>query len=106
MKGFKLTLAWQILIALILGIAVGAVLHNQPETATWVDGLIQNGFKPAGEIFIRLIKMIVVPIVFATIVVGVAGMGDSKKLGRIGFKSILYFEIITTIAIVVGITSC
>lgn len=105
MKRFKLTLAWQILIALILGIAVGTVLHNQPETATWVDGLIQNGFKPAGEIFIRLIKMIVVPIVFATIVVGVAGMGDSKKLGRIGFKSILYFEIITTIAIVVGITA-
>ncbi|TCV09046.1 proton glutamate symport protein [Samsonia erythrinae] len=101
MKVQKISLAWQILIALILGIALGAVLHEQQESRQW---LIVNILSPAGDIFIRLIKMIVVPIVIATLIVGIAGVGDAKKLGRIGFKTILYFEIITTVAIILGIT--
>ena len=59
--------------------------------------------QPAGDIFIRLIKMIVIPIVISSLIVGIAGVGDAKKLGRIGVKTILYFEIVTTIAIVVGL---
>ncbi|PWW16344.1 glutamate/aspartate:proton symporter GltP [Pantoea sp. AG702] len=101
MKGFKISLAWQILIALVLGIIVGAVLHNQPEDREW---LVNNILSPAGDIFIHLIKMIVVPIVISSLIVGIAGVGDAKKLGRIGLKTILYFEVITTVAIVVGIT--
>ena len=101
-KSFKISLAWQISIALILGISFGAILHNLPIGI--VNNIITNGLEPAGNLFIRLIKMIVVPIVMSTIIVGVTGMGDSKKLGRIGIKTIIYFEIITTIAIVVGIT--
>ena len=101
MKGFKISLAWQILTALVLGIVVGAVLHNQPDNREW---LVANILNPAGDIFIHLIKMIVVPIVISSLVVGIAGVGDAKKLGRIGVKTILYFEVITTIAIVVGIT--
>ncbi|MCD2356914.1 glutamate/aspartate:proton symporter GltP [Pantoea sp. MHSD4] len=101
MKGFKISLAWQILTALVLGIVVGAVLHNQPDNREW---LVANILNPAGDIFIHLIKMIVVPIVISSLVVGIAGVGDAKKLGRIGVKTILYFEVITTLAIVVGIT--
>ncbi|WP_312056343.1 glutamate/aspartate:proton symporter GltP [Pantoea brenneri] len=101
MKGFKISLAWQILIALVLGIVVGAVLHNQPDDREW---LVTNILSPAGDIFIHLIKMIVVPIVISSLIVGIAGVGDAKKLGRIGVKTILYFEVITTLAIVVGIT--
>ncbi|HBV91614.1 glutamate/aspartate:proton symporter GltP [Pantoea sp. B550] len=101
MKGFKISLAWQILTALVLGIVVGAVLHNQPDNREW---LVTNILSPAGDIFIHLIKMIVVPIVISSLIVGIAGVGDAKKLGRIGVKTILYFEVITTIAIVVGIT--
>jgi len=101
MKKQKVSLAWQILIALIIGIAVGAWLHENPADKQWV---IVNVLSPAGDIFIRLIKMIVVPIVITTLVVGIAGVGDAKKLGRIGFKTILYFEVITTLAIVIGIT--
>ncbi|AGH72292.1 glutamate/aspartate:proton symporter GltP [Edwardsiella piscicida] len=101
MKRFTLTLAWQIVIALILGIAVGAALHDQTESRQW---LVSNVLGPAGDIFIRLIKMIVIPIVISTLIVGIAGVGDAKKLGRIGLKTILYFELITTVAIVVGIT--
>ncbi|AHK19536.1 glutamate/aspartate:proton symporter GltP [Yersinia similis] len=101
MKSIKISLAWQILIALVLGILVGAILHNQIESREW---LVSNILSPAGDIFIRLIKMIVVPIVISTLIVGIAGVGDAKKLGRIGLKTIIYFEVITTIAIIIGIT--
>lgn len=101
MKSVKIGLAWQILIALVLGILVGAILHNQIESREW---LVSNVLSPAGDIFIRLIKMVVVPIVISTLIVGIAGVGDAKKLGRIGLKTIIYFEVITTVAIIVGIT--
>ncbi|ENQ3104759.1 glutamate/aspartate:proton symporter GltP [Bacillus cereus] len=91
----RIGLAWQILIGLALGILVGAIFYGNTEIVKYL--------KPIGDIFIRLIKMIVVPIVVASIVVGVAGVGDVKKLGRLGGKTIIYFEIITTIAIVVGL---
>ncbi len=101
MKKRKISLAWQILIALVIGIALGAFLHEHPTEKQW---LIVNVLSPAGDIFIRLIKMIVVPIVITTLVVGIAGVGDAKKLGRIGLKTILYFEVVTTVAIILGIT--
>ncbi|ANF56199.1 glutamate/aspartate:proton symporter GltP [Halotalea alkalilenta] len=93
-------LAWQILIGLILGVLVGSLLHDQPEARQWA---VANVLQPAGDIFIRLIKMIVIPIVISSLIVGIAGMGDAKKLGRIGAKTILYFEVVTTLAIVVGL---
>ncbi|CAJ0993429.1 glutamate/aspartate:proton symporter GltP [Pantoea sp. Nvir] len=100
-KGFQISLAWQIVIALMLGIVFGSLLHNRPEDREW---LINNLLSPAGDIFIHLIKMIVVPIVVSSLIVGIASVGDAKKLGRIGVKTIIYFEVITTLAIVVGIT--
>ncbi|NWB46503.1 glutamate/aspartate:proton symporter GltP [Pseudomonas gingeri] len=100
MNKAKLSLAWQIVIGLLLGIAVGALLnHSSADKAWWIGTLLQ----PAGDLFIRLIKMIVIPIVISSLIVGIAGVGDGKKLGRIGFKTLLYFEIITTVAIVVGL---
>ncbi|SFI73866.1 cation:dicarboxylate symporter family transporter [Brevibacillus centrosporus] len=95
MKRFGLAI--QIVIGLILGILVGAIFFGNPAVATYLQ--------PIGDIFLRLIKMIVIPIVVATLIVGVAGVGDVKKLGKIGGKTILYFEIVTTIAIVVGLLS-
>lgn len=91
----KIGLAWQIFIGLLLGIAVGAAFYGNPEVATYLQ--------PIGDIFLRLIKMIVIPIVVSSLIVGVANVGDIKKLGKLGGKTILYFEIITTIAIVVGL---
>lgn len=99
-KNFKITLAWKIFLALNLGITLGIILHNQTELKDWI---IFTVLSPAGEVFIRMIKMIVVPIVMATLVVGIAGIGDAKKLGSIGLKTIIYFEIITTIAIILGV---
>jgi proton glutamate symport protein len=91
----RISLAWQIFIGLIAGIAVGAIFYGNPAVQTYLQ--------PIGDIFLRLIKMIVIPIVISSLVVGVAGVGDVKKLGKLGGKTIIYFEIITTIAIVVGL---
>jgi proton glutamate symport protein len=97
MKKIKLTLASQILIGLILGIIVGAIFYGNPAVETYLQ--------PIGTMFINMIKMIVVPIIISTLILGVAGTGDIKKLGKLGGKILLYFEIVTTIAIIVGILS-
>lgn len=95
MKKFKLGLATQIVIGLILGVIVGAVFYGNPAVGVYLQ--------PIGDIFLRLIKMIVVPIVFSALVVGIAGAGDIKQVGKLGGKTILYFEVVTTIAIVLGL---
>lgn len=95
MKKFKISLASQILIGLVLGIAVGAIFYGNEN--------IQTYLQPIGDIFLNLIKMIVVPIIISTLIVGVAGTGDMKQLGRLGGKTLIYFEVITTVAIVVGL---
>ncbi|GAA5534639.1 cation:dicarboxylate symporter family transporter [Deinococcus aluminii] len=89
------SLAVQILIGLVLGVIVGAAFYGNPAVA--------NVLQPLGDIFIRLIKMIVVPIVLSTLIVGVAGVGDTKKLGRLGGLTLVYFEVVTTGAILFGL---
>ncbi len=89
-KGIGLTT--QIFIALLLGIVFGYVF---PEYA--------QGLKPIGDMFIRMIKMIVVPLIFSSLIMGIAGTGDFKKLGRLGGKSLIWFEAATTVALVVGL---
>lgn len=97
MKKIKISLAMQILIGLVLGILVGAVFYGNTNVQTYLQ--------PLGDIFLNLIKMIVVPIIISTLIVGVAGTGDMKQLGRLGGKTLIYFEVITTVAIVVGLLS-
>lgn len=96
-KKFSLPLAWQILIALVLGCLTGILFYGNPSVQTYLQ--------PVADIFIRLIKMIVVPIVFCALVSGIAGGEDkeSSHLGRLGGKTILYFEIVSLIAISLGI---
>ncbi|WPC43645.1 cation:dicarboxylate symporter family transporter [Clostridium sp. JS66] len=94
-KKKKLGLATQILIGLILGVIVGAVFYGNPAVSTYLQ--------PIGDIFLRLIKMIVVPIVFSALVVGIAGGGDIKQVGKLGVKTLIYFEVVTTVAIVLGL---
>lgn len=82
----------QVLAAIVLGVILG---HFSP-------GLGEQ-MKPLGDTFIKLIKMLIAPIIFCTVVSGIAGMQDLKRIGRIGFKSLVYFEVLTTIALVVGL---
>ncbi|MDA8213252.1 MAG: dicarboxylate/amino acid:cation symporter [Clostridia bacterium] len=82
----------QVLTAVTIGVLLG---HFYPKLAVQL--------KPLGELFIRMIKMVIAPIVFCTIVVGIASMGDMKKVGRVGGKALLYFEVVTTIALAIGL---
>ncbi|MDP1420191.1 cation:dicarboxylase symporter family transporter [Peribacillus simplex] len=97
MKKFKLSLASQIFIGLILGIIVGAIFYGN-ETA-------QSFLQPFGDIFLRMIKMIVVPIIVSSLIVAVAGVGDLKAVGKLGAKSLSYFVVVTMIAIAIGLIS-
>ena len=82
----------QVLIAVALGIAVGYFL---PATG--------KSLEPLGGFFIKLVKMMIAPIIFCTVVHGIASMGDLKKLGRVGLKSLLYFEVVSTLALIIGL---
>ena len=82
----------QVLIAVAIGILIG---HFFPEFG--------KSLKPLGDGFIRLVKMIIAPIIFCTVVHGIASMSDLKKLGRVGGKTLLYFEVVSTIALAVGL---
>lgn len=82
-----------IFVALILGVLVG---HFAPDFAVKMH--------PFAAIFLRMVKMIIAPLLFATLVVGIAGHGDAKNLGKIGLKTIVYFEIVTTLALLIGLT--
>src|SRR5207247_854775 len=89
-KFFK-SLFGQVVIALVVGIAVG-VLYPQ----------FGASLKPLGDGFIKLIKVLITPIVFCVVVLGIAGAGDLKKVGRVGLKAVVYFEVVTTIALLLG----
>lgn len=82
----------QVLIGIIVGGAVGFL---------WPTFGAQ--LKPLGDGFVNLVKMLIAPIIFTTVVVGLAGMGEMKKVGRVGGKALLYFEIVTTIALIIGL---
>lgn len=91
-KGKGVGISTQIFIALMLGIIFGYIFPNYGVA-----------LKPVGDMFIRMIKMIVVPLVFSSLIMGIAGTGDFKKLGRLGAKSIIWFELATTLALFVGL---
>jgi aerobic C4-dicarboxylate transport protein len=91
---FRITtnLTFWVLIAIIAGILLG---HYHPATAVEM--------KIIGDGFIKIVKLFIAPIIFLTIVLGISGMGDLKKVGRIGIKSLIYFEIVTTFALAIGV---
>ena len=91
MKFFR-SLFGQVVLAVIIGVLLGMMA---PEFAVKL--------KPLGDGFIKLIKMLIAPIVFCVVVHGIAGTGDLKKVGRVGIKAVIYFEVLTTVALVLGI---
>ena len=97
MKRKNLSLASQIVIGLLLGIIVGAIFYGSTTAQTYLQ--------PLGDIFLHLIKMIVVPIIISSIIVAIAGVGDIKSVGKLGGKSITYFVLVTMVAIIVGLIS-
>ncbi|NFV80066.1 dicarboxylate/amino acid:cation symporter [Magnetospirillum aberrantis] len=89
---FYTNLTFQVLTAITIGVLLG---HFVPDLAVKM--------KPLGEAFIRLVKMVIGPIVFITVVTGISSMGDMKKVGKVGGKALLYFEVVTTFALAIGL---
>jgi aerobic C4-dicarboxylate transport protein len=82
----------QVLVAIVAGVIFG---HLQPDLGA--------ALKPLGDSFIKLIKMLIGPIIFTTVVAGIGGMGDLKAVGRVGLKALIYFEVVTTLALIIGL---
>ena len=82
----------QVLVAIALGVLLGC---TEP---AWGEAM-----KPLGDAFIKLLKMLIAPIIFTTVVTGIAGMGDLKRIGRVGLKALVYFEVVSTLALVIGL---
>lgn len=85
-------LYFQVICAIVIGIVLGAV---------WPE--VGEKMKPFGDGFIRLIKMIIAPVIFCTVVTGIAGMENMKKVGKTGGLALLYFEVVSTIALIIGL---
>ena len=91
-RPFFKSLYFQVLTAIVLGVLLG---HFYPE--------LGEQMKPLGDAFIKTIKMIIAPIIFCTVVHGIASMQDMKKVGRVGLKALVYFEVLTSLALIVGL---
>jgi aerobic C4-dicarboxylate transport protein len=91
-KPARNSLYLQVLAAVLLGAAVGFVFPTFGEA-----------LKPLGDVFVKLIKMLIAPIIFSTVALGISQMSDLKKVGRIGLKAVLYFEVMTTVALLLGV---
>ena len=94
----RITLTQQIFIGLALGVVFGWFVNNyHPD---WVANI-----RPFSQIFLRMIKMIIAPLIFATLVAGIAGAGHVKVVGRMGVRAIIYFEVVTTLALIIGLAA-
>ena len=98
----KLKLHWQIFIAMGLGIIIGIIFQNVYHGSP--EGTIYTLITSLGVIFVRLLKMVIVPLIFTSIVIGVSGIGGGKNLGRIGIKTFLYYLTTSLFAIIIGLT--
>ena len=94
--GLGLKRNWHIFFGIIAGVFVGVFLHNHPNM------LIDNVLTFIGQVFIRLIQMVVIPLVVSAIIIGITSVGDNKQLSKFGSKMILYYGILTTIAVTIG----
>lgn len=92
MRGLSRNLTFQVVCAITLGVIVGVVAPN-----------VGRGAKPIADTFVNLVRMVIAPIIFLTIVLGIANMQDIKKVGKVGGKAFLYFEVVTTFALAIGL---
>ena len=98
---FKLKLHWQVLIAMLLGCILGIVFKSL-EPSININPLYQL-ITLLGTIFVRLLKMVMVPLIFTSIILGVSSIGSGKKVGRIGFKTLIYYLCTSLLAIITGL---
>ncbi len=103
MKWLK-SLYIQVLLGILLGVAAGLLWPDTSQGITLFGHVLHaSDLEPLGIAFVNAIKMLIAPIIFATVVTGIASMGDLKKIGRVGWKALLYFEVVTTLALIIGL---
>nr|HRC84752.1 cation:dicarboxylase symporter family transporter [Thermoanaerobaculia bacterium] len=100
----KLPLHTRVLLGGLLGAVAGILAHFLADGQPWLDALLRYAAEPLGKIFLRLLFMLVIPLIFSALVLGVAGLGDLKSLGRMGLRTLLYTVAVSTIAVVLGLT--
>jgi DAACS family dicarboxylate/amino acid:cation (Na+ or H+) symporter len=96
-------LARRMLVGLMAGVVLGVSAHQQLGDSPLLERFVQNLTEPAGKIFLRLLFMLVVPLIVSALALGVAGLGDLRRLGRIGLKTLAYTVVVSTLAVLIGI---
>ena len=103
-EGADKGLATKILLSLLGGAVAGLAANSLAGGADWLRWTVVNITQPVGQVWLRALIMIVVPLVFASLTLGVAGLGDIRKVGRIGMKTLAYFILSSTLATIIGLT--
>ena len=96
-------LQWRILIGFIAGLAAGMLVYSLARDAAWVQMVITYITNPIGQIFLRLLFMLVIPLLFSALVVGIAEMGEVKSLGKVGLRTLIYTVVVSSIAVVISL---
>jgi Na+/H+-dicarboxylate symporter len=97
------SLQMQMLVGFLVGLAAGLIVYTTQQDAPWVDSVTRNVTGPIGEIFLRLLFMLVIPLLFSALVVGIAEMGDVRSLKRVGIKTLLVTVLLSSIAVVIAL---
>src|SRR5688572_12375782 len=98
------SLQMKMLIGFIIGLVAGLAVNMTNPDAPWVDAVITYVTGPVGQIFLRLLFMLVIPLLFSALVIGIAEMGDVRSLKRIGIKTLVYTVLLSSIAVVIALT--
>src|SRR5687767_11699484 len=98
-----LELQWQMLIGFLVGLTGGLIVYATQRDAAWVEYLTTYVTQPVGQIFLRLLFMLVIPLLFSALVVGISEMGEVRSLKRIGIRTLVYTVVVSSIAVAVSL---
>src|SRR5688572_23841087 len=98
-----LELQWQMLIGFLVGLTLGLIASSTQRDAAWVEWVTTYVTQPIGQIFLRLIFMLVIPLLFSALVVGISVMGEVRSLERVGLRSLAYAVIVSSVAVAVSL---
>src|SRR5688572_9795956 len=98
-------LQWQMLVGFIVGLTFGLIAYATQRDAAWVEFLTTYVTGPIGQIFLRLLFMLVIPLLFSALVVGISEMGEIKSLKRVGLRTLLYTVVVSSIAVIVSLVT-
>jgi len=96
-------LQWQIAVGFVVGLVTGLLAYTFARDSAWVAGIVNYVTGPVGQVFLRLLFMLVIPLLFSALVVGIAEMGEARALGRIGLRTLIYTVVVSSIAVAISV---